>query len=239
MKACKFILSYFFVCMAFSLFAQSESKIWIDGYVFSETAETQKGVPFAVISFFDTATHDNLAYFTVCGPFGNYRIKPYDYTREYHAVVECPGYETRMFRIKPVPETWSDGRPFIGNATVNIRLNPMPASKDIVPEKFVNEDKSVRNLLQFLQTLPDIVYEDGNLFTRREGNVCLLMNGYYMNGSGLIQQLEQIPANAVSCIEYYTLPEEGIYQAAVNVVLSIGTQASWPEYKKKDAALIE
>lgn len=239
MKTYKFIFAFILMCISFNLSAQSESKIWIDGYVFTEIPDNQKGIPFAIISLYDTPNHDNLKYFTVCGPFGNYRIKPYEYTKEYYGTIECPGYESRSFHIKPVPEFWSDGRPFKGNATVNIKLNPISISKNIVSEKFVNKNDSVKNLLQFLQTLPNIIYENGNLFTKHEGSICLLMNGYFINSSNLIQLLEQIPANAVSSIEYYTLPEENLYHAAVNVVLKIGTQASWPKYSKKESFLIE
>lgn len=238
MKTHKFILAFFLTCISFNLSAQSESKIWIDGYVFSETTEKQKAVPFATISFYDTVNHDNLIYFTVCGPFGNYRIKPYDYTKEYYGTVECPGYEVRTFHIKPIPETWGDGRPFKGNATVNIKLNPISVSTDILAKKIENKNDTIKNLLQFLQTLPNIIYEEGNLVTKQEESVCLLINGYFINGN-LVQELDQIPVNAVSYIECYTLPEESIYRTAVNVILTVGTQASWPEYKKRETSLVE
>lgn len=238
MKTYKTILVFLLMYISCNLSAQSESKIWIDGYIFSEINGHQKAIPFATISFYDTPEHDNLIYFTVCGPFGNYRIKPYEYTKEFYATVECPGYRTRNFHIKQMPDKWDDGTPLTGNVEINIKLNQISTSTNIISRKVKNTNDTIKNLLQFLQTLPNIIYKEGNLVTKQEESVCLLINGYFINGN-LVQELDQIPVNAVSYIECYTLPEESIYRTAVNVILTVGTQASWPEYKKRETSLVE
>lgn len=237
MKTKNLIKLFLCACLSFEASAQSGSKIWINGNAFSESGGSQKAVPFATISFYDAPDYANLAYFTVCGPVGNYRVNPYEYTKDYYVVAECPGYETRKFHLKPIPEVWN-GRPFSGNATVDIRMEPVSPVKDIAPEKFEGGGKEGKNLLQLLQGLPGITYADGSLLTKEEGSVCLLMNGYSV-GADVVGQLDKIPGNAVSCLEYYPLPEGGLYQAAVNVVLSVGTQAAWPDYRKTNSSLIE
>lgn len=98
MKKINFILLFLFACI--SLHTAAQSNIWVNGYTYTEEAGKQIMIPFATISVYDYGQEDQLRYFTMSGPFGNYHIKPYDYKKQYHFVVEAPGYKTRAFNME-------------------------------------------------------------------------------------------------------------------------------------------
>lgn len=243
MKKINFILLFLFACI--SLHTAAQSNIWVNGYTYTEEAGKQIMIPFATISIYDYGQEDQLRYFTVSGPFGNYHIKPYDYKKQYHFVVEAPGYKTRSFNMKEVPETMN-GKPFSGNTTVSIRMekDPSQSTVSVEPKKYTKEELEKENglksksLPELLCTLPEIRKEGDEWITADgEGSVCLFLNGTIV-APEVLPALNELPTNTVSSFEYYQLPNGSVYNAVLNIVLSAGQKATAPTYKLMQSSLI-
>lgn len=101
----------------------AQGDIWVNGTVFSEKDDVQTVVPFATVKFYNDKAMKDMAYYAVCGPFGNYTIKPYNYKKDYYILVEADGHNPRKLHISPVPETFN-GKKFTGNTSVHVRLTP-------------------------------------------------------------------------------------------------------------------
>lgn len=226
-----------------SLHTAAQSNIWVNGYTYTEEAGKQIMIPFATISVYDYIQTDQLKYFVVSGPYGNYRIKPYDYKKQYHFVVEAPGYKTRTFNMKEVPEIMN-GKPFSGNTTISI-LMEKDSSQSVAstePQTYTKEqlekNGKVKLLPELLSLLPEIRKEGEDWITvKGEGSVCLFLNGANVN-SKTLSALNELPTNVVSSLEYYQLPQGGAYDAVVNIVLSMGQKASRPTFQLMQSKLI-
>lgn len=226
-----------------SLHTAAQSNIWVNGYTYTEEAGKQIMIPFATISVYDYIQTDQLKYFVVSGPYGNYRIKPYDYKKQYHFVVEAPGYKTRTFNMKEVPEIMN-GKPFSGNTTISILMEKDPSQSvaSTEPQTYTKEqlekNGKVKLLPELLSLLPEIRKEGEDWITvKGEGSVCLFLNGVNVN-SKTLSALNELPTNVVSSLEYYQLPQGGAYDAVVNIVLSMGQKASRPTFQLMQSKLI-
>lgn len=243
MKRNSLIIVFFTMYISFCLHTAAQSNIWINGYTYTEEAGKQIMIPFATISVYDYMQTDLLKYFVVSGPCGNYRIKPYDYKKQYHFVVEAPGYKTRIFNMKEVPEIMN-GKPFKGNVTIHILMEKVP-SQSVASTKFqtytkekLEKNRKVKFLPELLSLLPEIRKEGEDwITTKGEGSVCLFLNGVNVD-SKTLSTLNELPTNVVSSLEYYQLPQGGAYDAVVNIVLSMGQKASIPTFQLMQSKLI-
>lgn len=120
----------------------AQTKIWLNGNVYSEVDSVQTMNPFATVKLYNDSGLTELAYFVVCGPFGNYSIKPYDHTRGYYIVAERSDSTARKTYLCPIPEIW-DNKPFSGNATTNICIKP--ANPPIIRKLFAHSKYSSFN----------------------------------------------------------------------------------------------
>ena len=243
MKRNSLMIVFFIISISCSLHTAAQSNIWINGYTYTEEAGKQIMIPFATISVYDYIQTDQLKYFVVSGPCGNYRIKPYDYKKQYRFVVEAPGYKTRTFNVKEVPEI-VNAKPFSGNSTIHILMEKDTMQsvdslfKTIYMKEELEKTGKVKLLPELLSLLPKIRKEGEDWITiKREGSVCLFLNGLKVDSKAL-STLNELPTNVVSSLEYYQLPQGGTYDAAVNIVLSIGQKASMPTYELMQSSLI-
>ena len=109
------------VMLLISIMLKAQSEIWVSGNVYTEVEGKQVMIPFATICVYDLTDTEKMEYFSVSGMQGNYYLKPYNYKKQYHYVVSAFGYKTKEFNLKEIPE-YMDGKPFSGNATVNVKM---------------------------------------------------------------------------------------------------------------------
>ena len=235
MKTTKAFLAILFIHLSLNVVAQS--KIWLTGYVYSVEVGKQTPVPFATISIYDYYNSNELKYFTVCGPHGNYNIKPYDHTRKYYFVIEAPGYKTKTINLKEIPEIW-DGKPFSGNCNVYIPLEKDEETfSEIVTKSYTKDELrkkgKAQTITDLLLLMPEIRREGNDWVAtgyQREGSVCFFLNGIKATPKTL-SKFDKVPADGVASINYYSLPQGGIFYAAVNVTLIVGKPATAPSEK--------
>jgi len=232
MKEIKNIL--FAMLFIIPLSIKGQPKIWLDGYVYAEKDSIQEAVPFATLSFFDTEEKTNVVYFTICGPNGNYEVKPYDHKRTYYVVASIPCYEDKEFHVKEIPEYW-DSKPFSGNVTVNIKMTSKGESS--ITKRTFEPSDSVRGLCDYLMKLPNVCKDDVGWTTKSGGGICIFLNGSIANEQ-ILSNMDNIPMDVVSRIDYYELPKGGVYEMALDIVLGIGDKPAFPSYKMKESRFI-
>lgn len=221
-----------------AILINAQSNIWINGYVFTEKDSIQTPIPFATISLFESEKQDDIAYFAVCGPSGNYTIKPYDYKKAYYVVVKAPGYRSKSFHLKAVSEEWN-GKPFSGNASVHVKLMPdnnisTIEKKDFAPNHLPD---SIHKLSQYLLSLPNVHKEGKDWITTKGSSIILFINGNSI-APNVLETLDEIPLGVVSTVEYYELPHNDLFGMALNIVLKVGSKASFPTFHLKESNLI-
>lgn len=233
-----FTIMLLFVCCNIT----AQSNIWINGYTYTEEQGKQIMIPFATVCVYDYAQKEELRYFAVSGTHGNYSIKPFDYKKQYHIVVEAPGYKTKEFNLKPIPET-NNGKLFSGNCTIHILMEKDSLNMicETTPKIYgIDDFKSkdeIKSIPEILNLIPEIEKEGNDwINAKTKGSVCLFLNGTSITTEAY-PQLEELPANIVSSIEFYQLPKGGIYESALNIILSIGKQSSTPTYILKQSNL--
>lgn len=240
MKTKKVILTFLF--MYISLYAAAQADIWLTGYIYNEEAGKQATVPFAAISVYDYNNPNELKYFTICGPHGNYRIKPYDHTKKYHFVVESPGYKTKEINLKEIPEAWN-GKPFSGNCNVYIPLDKdNKISSKIETKTYTKEELKKRGKAQtitdLLLLMPEIRKEGNDwVTTQGDGSVCIFLNGIKTTQKTLAK-FDKVPADGVASIKYYQLPQDSFFDATVNITLIVGRPATAPANKLRPSRFI-
>ncbi len=208
----------------------SQSNIWINGTVYSEQDSIQSVLPFATVRLYSDSTLTNLAYFAVCGPVGNYTIKPYDHTRSYYIVAEAPNSIVRKTKISPIPEIW-DNKPFSGNATTNICIqpitNPIHYKSNIISKEDLPDTAS--NLNDILLSIENINHDDDGWFTTDERGILFCINGMVV-GVDKTAAFNQIPANVIEKITIYDTKENLLYGKAIDITLKIGSPTKQPDH---------
>lgn len=224
----KVILTLITLVCGLPLFGQSN--IWINGTVYYEIDSLQCGVPFATVKVYSDSIHTELAYFTVCGPLGNYTIKPYDHTKKYYIVTEAPHFSTREVRISPIPEIW-DGKPFSGNATTNICMDTVSTPKQLKTSILSKENfpEKTGNLYDLILSIDNVNNESGEWFTSDERGVLFCLNGNVITDEKT-KAFNQIPTNVIDKITIYETCSESLYGMVIDVYLTIGSKASKPNY---------
>lgn len=225
-------LAFMLIC---SMPAFSQSNIWINGTVYSENDSIQAVIPFATVKLYSDSTLTNLAYFTVCGPLGNYTIKPYDHTKSYYVIAEAPNYAPRRTHISPIPEIW-DGKPFSGNATTNIRLQPVSSLAQYETIVMSKEDLpgTAASLYDILLSIEGIDCDADGWFTPDERGVLFCINGNVV-GTEQAKAFNQIPTNVIAKISIYETKDNPSYGKAIDITLTIGSQAEKPDYRLSES----
>ena len=225
-----------------SIVVNAQSDIWVNGYVYTEVDGQQIMIPFATISVYDLTETDQMEYYSVSGMQGNYTIKPYHYQKPYHYVVRALGFKTKEFDLKAIPE-YIAGKPFSGNASVNVKLErdsaiQVPHMQCVAHAMSELQKKGkAKNIMDALNLL-DEIKQDGNdwIDTASEESVCFFMNGMYVTAD-IYAKLQCLPADMIAKLEYYKLPKDCNYGAAVNILLTIGTESKMPNYKLGECEL--
>nr|WP_294763039.1 hypothetical protein [Prevotella sp.] len=231
------------VMLMISIMLKAQSEIWISGNVYTEVEGKQVMIPFATICVYDLTDTDKMEYFSVSGMQGNYYLKPYNYKKQYHYVVSAFGYKTKEFNLKEIPE-YMDGKPFSGNATINVKmekctdaLTPM-IKKIVYPLAGLKKKSNAKYVVDALEMLPEIKKDGNDWIDSSTGeSVCFFLNGTYVTPD-IYTQLKVIPLDMIVELEYYKLPEGGNYGAVVNIHLSVGQTCKAPDYTLKENELI-
>lgn len=240
MRTKKIILTFLFIHL--SLYVAAQSNIWLTGYIYCEKAGKQTTVPFATVSVYDYNKPNELIYFTVCGPHGNYNIKPYDHTKKYHFVVEAPGYKIKKINLKEIPEIWN-GKPFSGNCNVYIPLDKDEKTSSKIETKIYTKEElkkgeKAQTITDLLLLMPNICKEGNDWVTAQgKGSVCIFLNGIKATPKTL-SNFDKVPADGVASIKYYQLPQGGIFDATVNITLIVGKPATPPTDKLEPSRFI-
>lgn len=226
-----------------SVVANAQSDIWVSGYVYTEVEGQQVMIPFATISVYDLTETDKMEYYSVSGMQGNYTIKPYHYQKPYHYVVRALGFKTKEFNLKAIPE-YIDGKPFSGNASVNVKLErdsaiQVPHTQCVAYTMSELQKKGKAKSIIDAFNLLDEIKQDGNdwIDMKSEESVCFFMNGMYVTAD-VYAKLQYIPADMIAKLEYYKLPKNCDYGAAVNIMLSVGSESKAPNYKLGESELV-
>lgn len=221
----------------------AQSDIWVNGTVHTEVDGKQIMVPFATVCVYDYAQTDDMKHFAVCGPHGNYHIKPYDHKQQYHYVVSAPGFKDRAFNLKAIPETLN-GKPFSGNRTVNIKMESIPNGQIPEYKKIVyhlddlKKKGQVKSIEDALSQISEIKKEGNDwIDTQSDGSVCFFLNGSSITAE-TYAKLESLPAEAIADIEYYGIPDGSAYSAAVNIHLTMGQSSKAPDYTLDETDLM-
>lgn len=240
MKTRILILAFLFACI--SLCATAQPKIFIMGYAYTEEGNKQTIVPFATISVYDYNQPNELKYFTTCGPYGNYTIRPYDHTKKYRFVVEASGYKIKEFNLEEIPEVWK-GKPFSGNRNVNIPLIKDKNTSSTIRDKkytiaMLKKEAKVKTITDLLHLIPEIRKEGNDWITAKgEGSVCLFLNGI-VAAPQTLAKLDKLPVDGVTSIDYYQLGQGGLYDATINISLIVGKPATAPTDKLSPSPLM-
>lgn len=227
-----------------SIVTNAQTDIWVSGNVYTEVEGEQTMIPFATVCVYDLTDTDKLEYFTVSGMHGNYSIKPYYYKKQYHYVVSAFGFKTKEFSLKEIPE-YINGKPFSGNATINVKMEKDSSVSTLEIKKVVyplavlkKRGGEARNVMDALSLLPEIKREGSDwIDNKTDGSVCFFLNGVYVTSS-IYARLQSLPLSMVVELEYYELPKESNYGAAVNIHLSIGQPSKAPDYELRENKLI-
>lgn len=221
----------------------AQSKIWINGNVYAIENGKQVMVPFATINVYDYPASDQVKYFAVCGQEGNYMVNPYEYTKKHHVVVTAPGYKTKEFNLKEIPETWN-GEPFSGNATVNIKMEKATDAATIAyqPTTYtmteLNKNGTAKNALDVLTLIPEIKKDEDTWVDKEtDESVCLFLNGIFVTRN-IYEQLPELPANMITHVESYKLPQGGNYGKAININISAMEPCKAPDFELMESDLM-
>lgn len=238
----KFRVIAFMILMSVVSSVSAQSDVWLHGYVYSNAGEKQEMIPFATISVYAHDDSENLKAYIVSGIYGEYMLRPYDRKQPHTFVVEAPGYKTHRLSLKEIPEMMG-GQPVRGSVSVHIEME-RDSSAVIVPEKkeydksmFAGND-SVKTVKQMLELIDEIECDEDVWVAKSTGeSVCMMLNGVYMSFVPMTE-IEEIPAEAASKIEYYSLPEGGVYGAVVNLVIpTLGYESQVPPVKLQKSHL--
>lgn len=224
-----------------SILTNAQTDIWVSGNVYTEENGKQSMIPFATICVYEMTETDKISYYTVSGIQGNYNIKPYDHTKQYHYVVSAPGYKSKVFNLKAIPESLN-GKPFHGNRTVNIKLERDSMVEAIVRKSYslaeLKKWGSGKTIVDALALLPEIKKEDGEWIDKKsDESVCFFLNGGYVTNY-LYSKLQALPMDLIADIDYYKIPQGGNYGAAVNIHLTTGQSAKVPDYALEESDLM-
>lgn len=241
MKKFRFIAFVVLMSVASSVSAQSD--VWLHGYVYSEAEGRQEMIPFATISVYDHDNSENLNAYIVSGIYGEYMLRPYDSRLPHTFVVEAPGYKTRRLSLKEIPEMMG-GQPVRGSVSVHFDMERDSSAVFVTEKKeydksMIADKDSVKTIKQMLTLIEYLEYDEGLLVEKSTGeSVCMMLNGVSMSFVPM-SEIEALPLEAVSKIEYYSLPEGGAYGAGVNLVIpTLGYESQLPPVKLQKSQLV-
>ena len=232
-----------FLVLLVSIATNAQSDIWVNGYVYSEVEGQQVMIPFATIGVYDLAETDKMEYYSVSGMQGNYCLKPYNYQKQYHYVVRALGFKTKEFNLKDIPE-YMDGKPFSGNATVNVKLERDSTIK-VEEIKCISHSMGelqkkgkAKNVLDALSLLDEIKQDVNDwIDVKSDESICFFLNGMYVTAD-VYAKLQFLPVDMIVKLEYYKLPKGCNYGAGVNIVLAVGPENKAPNYKLGESKLV-
>lgn len=224
-----------------SIVSNAQSNIWVSGNVYTEEDGKQSVVPFATICVSEMTENNEICYYTVSGVKGNYNIKPYNYTKQYSYVISAPGFKTKVFNLKAIPERLN-GKPFLGNRTVNIKLEHDSVTQKIEHKVYsLSELKKLGNgktIIDALGLIPEIKKENNEWIDKEsDEGICFFLNGGYVTNE-LYAKFQVLPMELIADVEYFKIPKGGSYGAATNVHLSVGQSAKTPDYILEESDLI-
>lgn len=239
----KFRLTVFMVLMSVVGAVSAQTDVWLRGYVYSTAGDKQDMIPFATISVYDYDDSESMKAYIVSGIYGEYMLRPYDRTRQHTIVVEAPGYKTRRINLREIPEMMG-GQPVRGSMSVHFEME-RDSSAVFVPEKkeydksVIAGNDSVKSVKQVLELIDEIECDENVWVEKATGeSVCIMFNGVYMPFVPMAE-IEPVPAEAISKIEYYSLPEGGAYGAVVNLVIpALGYESQLPPVKLQNSQLV-
>lgn len=240
MKTFRFIAMLVLVSVVGTI---SASDVWVKGYVISKADGKQSVVPFATISVYDYENTDNLKSYLISGINGEYMLRPYDRNQQHTFIVEAPGYKSRRFNLKEIPNTMN-GWEIKGSVSVHIELERdssavYAAEKKVYDKAVLAGTDSINSVKQMLASVEELECDDNLWVVKATGeSVCVMLNGVYMSFAPM-SEIEPLPAEIVSRIEYYPLPEGGAYGAVVNLVIpNLGYESQIPPVELQTSPLV-
>lgn len=239
MKGVKIICFFLLLFVSQTTIYAKSGPIWINGYVYSESADgKQTMIPFANVYIYSVDNKNKLQYYAMGGMNGEYTIRPYNWSVGYRFVCRFPGYKTKEFYIKPIP----DKEGFSGNIDVNIKMEKAEDDDQISCVKYSVKELQRRTkcstIKELIESVPNVEFSDNEIFTANEGSVRFFLNG--MNPIKKVgDQIYNLPIEVVTEIEFYTLPEHKgfLYDGVLNLKLNAGEQAVKPLHKLKSGRL--
>ena len=232
-------ITLFFLCLSFSLFAQTGGKAKITGIL--KDAETQETIPFATAVLTDKATKASIkvAQTDMNGAFTLPDLPAGTFTFR----ISFVGYQT-MVRdnvvINAATGTLNFGeikmKTAAGNALKDVTVTAQKATMQLgidkkvfsVDQSLVSEGGSAGDLLQ---NVPSVSTDmDGNVSLRGSTGVKVLIDGKpsLIAGGNVAQILASIPASSIESVELITNPSakydaEG-QSGIINIVLKKNTK---------------
>lgn len=202
------------------------SEIYPVGTAFFEADDGEHyAIPFATFSFYDHDDNDKLVYLVMADRFGTYTIRNYDYKRSFVCIVEAPGLGSLRCEVDSfIGMTLPDGRPLLrGNLDYHFKLKKVsdvgiPYSLKTYKVDDLRRKADAGDLMELLGSIPGLRYEGGELTTSDGGSVRLKANDDEIP-SGVLKYINALPLVALTEVEVYTLPEGGLFDAVVNILV--------------------
>jgi len=190
------------------------------------TAKTGvRGIPFCTVKYCDINNHDVIEYLGVTDLRGFYSLGENIPIKNYHVVIESPGYNTisKDMGNFPAQELLTLHFEMTRSGSVPVAARQSYSLSDLnIPKK--------QKLSEAVTRIPGITVDEyGNLLTEEGGSVRLLLVGQNVPFTDLAQ-LDEIPMSYVSHFEYYDITDfNTVYSGIVNIVLTTGQSTELTE----------
>lgn len=223
----KLILLLLFTISSYLLSAQN---FWYYGYIFSKENTKIEAVPFATIYFCDLNNHDDILYVGFTDLSGQYDIGSKVKERSFFIKVVAPSYKLREKSISEIPKSHSVGKnpqKWRDGFTLHIKMDKIQG-ENLDKKDYLKKDLNIKNnnILEMLASIPGVIREKNNFYTKSDGAIKILLNGYSMPIQ-IASNFSKLPVSFVEKIEYYDLEKytDSKYQAVINVVINKGDRA--------------
>ena len=189
------------------------------GYVV-EKNDTAKfgvsGIPFCTVKYCDIDNHDIVEYIGMTDLRGFYDMGYNIPIKNYHVVIEAPGYTTisKDMGKFPVQEELS----------LHFEMTRSGNVPEAVKHSYSLSDLNAsgkQKLTEVIAAIPDIIIDEyGSILTKDEGSVKILLGGQTLPPDADLSQLDEIPLSYVSRFDYFDLTEfNTVYSGTLSIMV--------------------
>lgn len=184
-----------------------------------------RGIPFCTVKYCDINDHNVVEYMGVTDLRGFYNLGENIPIKNYHVVIEAPGYDTisKDMGNFPTQELLTLHFEMTRSGSVPV------AARQCYSLPYLKIQKK-QKLSEAVTLIPGITVDEyGNMLTEEGGSVKILLGGQNVPFTDLAQ-FDEIPTSYVSHFEYYDITDfNTVYSGIVNIVLTTGQNTELTE----------